>query len=108
MKAHFPQIRTSNQQAALDREIKRQLAVHMCEHEADYIAAMLWAAHTEFDFGHERLARLHKALLDTFRTLEQHYEMPDGGMYLARRKLDEYGYKIDETNDIFSFNERKL
>lgn len=105
MKAHIPQIRTSNQQAALDREIKRQLAVHMREHEQDYLALMLWSMRAD-GWGKKRIERKRKQLIEMLRELEQHYEMPDGGMYLARRKLDEYGYKIDETNDIFSFNER--
>jgi folate-dependent phosphoribosylglycinamide formyltransferase PurN len=91
VKARIPQIRTAKQQRALSREIDRQLAEHMREFEADYIALALYAAHIEFGFGKARLDRLKHRMYELNRALIEHYEMPHESMYIARQKLLEMG-----------------
>ena len=101
MKAKIPI--PSAQKKALDAEINRQLAEHMREHEADYLACMLWSMRAD-GWGKKRMERKRKQLIEMLRELEQHYEMPDGGMYISRAKLKEFGVNLDENkNQIFDY-----
>lgn len=106
MKARIPAITSAKQRKALDSAINDRLAEHMRAHEADYIALVLWTARTTFRFGRKRLLRFAVALVEACRELERHYEMPNGGMYLAKVDLKRYGIDIDELvrkNEIFDF-----
>lgn len=104
MKARIPQIRTTEQKRALSREINRQLAEHMREFEADYIALALYAAHIEFGFGKARLDRLKHRMYELNRALIEHYEMPHESMYIARRKLKEIGVDVAaERNELLDY-----
>lgn len=103
MKAKIPIINTAAQQKALDAEINRQLAVHMREHEEDYLSLMLWSMRAD-GWGKKRIERKREQLIEMLRELEQHYEMPDGGMYISKVKLKEYGVDPSENkNKIFDY-----
>jgi len=91
MKASIPIKLTVAQQRAMFREIERQLAEHVRNHEADYIAMALYAAHLEFGFGKQRLERLMRRMYELNSQLVEYYEMPHEGMYIARQKLLEMG-----------------
>lgn len=70
---------------------------------------MRGTARETLGLGRERLIKLYAALTAGCRELERHYEMDDGGMYLAKIKLREMGVDVDELvkeNKIISFNER--
>ena len=101
MKAKLPI--PASQKQALNREIDRQLAEHMREHEADYIALMLWSMRAE-RWGKRRMERKRRQIVEMLRELENHYEMPDHGMYIARIKLKEFGIDLeDNKNKIFDY-----
>ena len=91
MKASIPYKLTVAQQRALFREIERQLAEHTRKYEAEYIALALYAARVEFGFGKKRLERLKRRMYELYHELVQYYEMPNEGMFIARRKLLEMG-----------------
>ena len=91
MKASIPYKLTVAQQRALEREINRQLAEHVRNHEADYIAMALYAVRAEFGFGKKRLERIMKKMRELHKELIDYYEMPHEGMYIARQKLLEMG-----------------
>lgn len=91
MKARIPAQLTVSQKHALDREINRQLAEHVRNHEADYIAMALYAVHVELGFGKKRLERIMKKMRELHKELIDYYEMPHEGMYIARQKLLEMG-----------------
>lgn len=91
MKARIPAQLTVSQKQALDREINRQLAEHVRNHEADYIAMALYAVRAEFGFGKKRLERLMRRMYELNSQLVEYYDMPHEGMYIARQKLLEMG-----------------
>jgi len=95
MKASIPYKLTVAQQRALHREIERQLAEHTRKYEAEYIALALYAARVEFGFGKKRLERLKRRMYELYHELVRHYEMPNEGMFIARRKLLDIG--VDTT-----------
>ncbi len=110
MKAHLPYIRTTAQQRELNSAINRQLAKHIREHEADYIALALWAARSAFGFGRKRLLRYYEVLANAARELEAYYDMDDSCMYLAKVKLKECGIDVEEMhkeNQILSYGVEK-
>ena len=97
MKARIPFKMTVAQQRAMHREIERQLAEHMRKYEAEYIALALYAARVEFGFGKKRLERLKKRMYELYYELVRYYDLPNDGMFIARRKLLDLG--IDTTPD---------
>lgn len=97
MKALTPFKLTSAQQRAMHREIERQLAEHVRKYEAEYIALALYAARVEFGFGKKRLERLKQRMYELYYKLVQYYDLPNDGMFIARRKLLDIG--VDTTPD---------
>ena len=100
MKAFIPHKLTAAQQRAMQREIERQIAEHMRKHEAEYIALALYAARVEFGFGKKRLERLKKRMYEKYHELVRYYEMPNEGMYIARRKLLDIGVDTSPDEDM--------
>ena len=97
MKAAIPFKLTAAQKRAMHQEIERQLAEHMRKYEAEYIALALYAAHVEFGFGKKRLERLKRRMYELYYELVRYYDLPNDGMFIARRKLLDLG--IDTTPD---------
>lgn len=97
MKASIPFKLTAAQQRAMHREIERQLAEHMRKYEAEYIALALYAARVEFGFGKKRLERLKNRMYELYHELVRYYDLPNDGMFIARRKLLDIG--VDTTPD---------
>jgi hypothetical protein len=99
MKARIPAQLTVSQKQALDREIIRQLAEHVRNHEADYIAMALYAVHVELGFGKKRLERIMKKMRELHKELIDYYDMPHEGMYIARQKLLAMGIDTTPSSD---------
>lgn len=97
MKASIPFKLTVAQKRAMHREIERQLAEHMRKYEAEYIALALYAARVEFGFGKKRLERLKNRMYELYHELVRYYDLPNDGMFIARRKLLDIG--VDTTPD---------
>ena len=110
MKASIPLKLTAAQQRAMHREIERQLAEHMRKYEAEYIALALYAAHVEFGFGKKRLERLQKRMYELYYELVRYYDMPNDGMFIARRKLLDVGVDTtpDEDKRLITYGIKKL
>jgi hypothetical protein len=110
MKASIPFKLTAAQQRAMHQEIERQLAEHMRKYEAEYIALALYAARVEFGFGKKRLERLKNRMYELYHELVRYYDLPNDGMFIARRKLLDIGVDTmpDEDKRLITYGIKKL
>lgn len=95
MKARYGFNSQSN--AAMKKEIRRQIA----EQEEKYIQGIdvmfLWALHKEFGFGKERLIRAYKAIGREYEAMRQYFETDE--VFPAEFKLRDIGVDIDKLRN---------
>ena len=82
---------TAKERKAMELEINRQNA-------NDFDAMVLYVLHTHLGFGKKRLRRFYDAFSAEHDKLIEHYEMPDGGAWLADMKLKEIGVDVAAWN----------
>ena len=88
----------SKEQKALDEEINRQTIEKHREFTDDYDYMILRILHNQFGFGPTRLKRFHEAFITDNESLIKHYEMPDAGVYIARKEMNEIGCNVEQWN----------
>ena len=87
----------SNEQSAVDQEIKRQIVENDRKFSMDQEAAILWMLHTRFRFGAKRLKEAWRLMYAEKEALREHYEMPkEDETWLCLRKLKELGVDLEE------------
>lgn len=95
MKARYGFSSQSN--AAMKKEIRRQIA----EQEKIYIQGIdvmfLWALHKEFGFGRERLIRAYKAIGREYEEMRRFFETDE--VFPAEYKLREIGVDINKLRN---------
>ena len=89
---------TAAERRAMEIEINRQIAESDRQHANDIDAMVLYVLHTHLGFGKKRLRRFYEAFSVEHNKLIEHYEMPDGGAWLADRKLKEIGVDVTAWN----------
>lgn len=84
------------EQAALEREIRSQLAEWSRKNTTEIDAMFLWFLHEEFGFGVKRLKHVYYGFRPYMEQLAQRYEMkgPDTP-FLCTEKLLDYGVDLD-------------
>jgi hypothetical protein len=86
------------EQQAINAEIDRQLVKRHKEFSDDVDYMILKILHDHFGFGPTRLRRFYDRFTEDNYALIQHYEMPDAGMYIARKQMNEIGCNVEEWN----------
>lgn len=91
---------TREEQEAINIEIQKQLADYARKHANEMDALILWHLHEQYGFGHKRLKEFHHSFAPAVEALCKRYEMEEVGdeIWLATRKLLDYGISIDEWN----------
>ena len=89
---------TTKEQKAMDEEINRQLIEKHTEFVDDVDYMIMRILHNEFGFGTTRLKRFYEAFIAENDALVKHYEMPDAGVYIARKEMNAIGCNIEEWN----------
>ncbi len=82
---------TKKQERAMQAEMLRQLNSNMA---SDLEATFLWALHTEFGFGAERLRRFYDCVAESREALLRHYEMEEDSQFILLYKLKEIGVDL--------------
>lgn len=82
---------TQKQERAMQAEMLRQLNSNMA---SDLEATFLWALHTEFGFGAERLRRFYDCVAESREALLRHYEMEEDSQFILLYKLKEIGVDL--------------
>jgi hypothetical protein len=90
---------TPKEQAAMDEEINRQTIERHREFTDDFDYMIMRILHNHFGFGPTRLRRFHDAFIVDNEALIQHYEMPDAGVYIARKEMDAIGCNVKQWNE---------
>lgn len=88
----------AKEQKILNAEINRQLTEMHSELVDDVDYMIMRILHNEFGFGLARLKRFYEAFIKDNDALVKHYEMPDAGVYIARKEMNEIGCNIEEWN----------
>lgn len=83
---------------AMDEEINRQLILKHQEFTDDVDYMIMLVLRRKFGFGRIRLKRFYDAFMDGNDALVRHYEMPDAGVYIARKELNAIGCNVEQWN----------
>ena len=89
---------SKKEQRAMEEEINRQTIESYNQFVDDFDYMILRILHDHFGFGHKRLKRFHEAFIIDNDTFVKHYEMPDAGVYIARKEMNELGINIEQWN----------
>ena len=89
---------TPKEQKAITAEINRQLVEKHSEFVDDVDYMVMRILHKKFGFGLTRLKRFYAAFCIDNDALVNHYEIPDAGVYIARREMNAIGCNIEEWN----------
>lgn len=85
------------EQAAMEQEIRRQLAEWDRKNTLEIDAMFLWFMHEEFGFGEKRLRQIYDGFAPYMKALEQRYEMKPGeSPFLCTKKLLDYGINLEK------------
>ena len=87
---------TKKQERAMQAEMLRQLNSNMA---SDLEATFLWALHTEFGFGAERLRRFYDCVAESREALLRHYEMQNDAEFILLHKLRDIGVDVRAWSD---------
>ena len=85
---------SESQNAAMKKEIRRQILEQEDEYFKGIDTMVLWALHSEFDFGKQRLERAYKAIIREYKQMKNFYAMDD--TYPAEYKLKEIGIDMEK------------
>ncbi len=89
---------TKKEQKALDEEINRQVIERDREFTDDFDYMVMKILRDHFGFGLTRLKRFYEVFSAENDALVKHYEMPDAGVYIARKEMNEIGVNIEKWN----------
>ena len=89
---------TAKEQKAVDAEINRQLIEAHLRFEDDFDYMILWVLHNHFDFNLQQLRTAYDLFREDNKKLIEHYEMPDAGVYIARKEMNAIGCNVEKWN----------
>lgn len=89
---------TPQEQKAMDEEINRQVIERHQQFTDDFDYMVMRILHEHFGFGLTRLRRFYDLFAEDNDDLIEHYEMPDAGVYIARKEMNEIGCNIEKWN----------
>lgn len=89
---------TTKEQKALDEESRRYILAKHSEFADDVDYMIMSILHNHFDFDLSDLRRFYDAFHAENDELVEHYEMPDAGVYIARREMNKIGCNIEKWN----------
>ena len=97
MKAHIKQPYTKQEQKALDREIKSQLAEYDRKNMYEVDAMVLWVLYEKFGFGKKRLKQFFDCFNTEIKALIDRYQLDDkDDAWICTRKLKDAGIDIEQ------------
>lgn len=89
---------TTKEQKALDEEINRQTIEAHRKFTDDFDYMILYVLHEHFEFDPQMLKKAYDLFVDGNEALIEHYEMPDAGVYIARREMNAIGCNVEQWN----------
>ena len=90
---------TPNEQKAMDEHINRQIIETHQQFTDDFDYMILRILHNHFGFGLQRLKKAYDLFHEDNEALIKHYEMPDAGVYIARKEMNAIGCNVEKWNN---------
>ena len=89
---------TPKEQKALDEEINRQMIETQQQYVDDFDYMILRVLYNHFDFDLQKLRTVYDLFHEDNEGLIKHYEMPDAGVYIARKEMNAIGCNVEQWN----------
>ena len=89
---------TPKEQKAMNEKINEQIIATHQQFTDDFDYMILRVLHNHFGFGPGRLRKAYELFHKDNDTLIKHYEMPDAGVYIARKEMNAIGCNVEEWN----------
>ena len=99
MKALMRYKMSREEKRAFDAEIARPARQITDRFAFELDATILWALHTEFGFGAERLRRFYDCVAESREALLRHYEMQNDAEFILLHKLRDIGVDVRAWSD---------
>ena len=89
---------TPKEQKALNQKVNEQIIATHQQFTDDFDYMILWILHDHFGFDLQQLREAYDLFTQGNDALVKHYEMPDAGVYIARKKMNAIGCNIEQWN----------
>lgn len=89
---------TAKEQRAMDEKINRQIIETHQQFTDDFDYMILRVLHNHFGFELEDLKKAYHLFVEDNEALIKHYEMPDAGVYIARKEMNGIGCNVEQWN----------
>lgn len=89
---------TPKEEKALHEKVNEQIIATHQQFTDDFDYMILKVLHDHFGFGPQRLYKAYYHFIQGHDDLIKHYEMPDAGVYIARREMNAIGCNVEEWN----------
>ena len=89
---------TTKEQKVLNEKINEQIIATHQQFTDDFDYMILRVLHNHFGFGLQRLRKAYDLFMTDNEALIKHYEMPDAGVYIARKEMNAIGCNVEEWN----------
>ena len=89
---------TAKEQKVLHEKINEQIIATHQQFTDDFDYMILRVLHEHFGFGLQRLRKAYELFMNDNEALIKHYEMPDAGVYIARKAMNAIGCNVEEWN----------
>lgn len=86
------------EQKAMDEKIHEQIIATHRQFTDDFDYMILRVLHEHFEFDLQMLREAYELFMNDNEALIKHYEMPDAGVYIARREMNAIGCNIEQWN----------
>ena len=83
----------------LNQKVNEMLVKRHGEFADDVDYMILYILHNQFGFGHKRMRQFYEAFIAENDKLIKHYEMPDAGVYIARKEMNAIGVDFEKWNN---------
>lgn len=90
---------TPKERKVMNEKVNQLLIQRHQEFADDVDYMILYILHQHFGFGIQRLRRFYEAFIVDNEALIKHYEMSDGGVYIARKEMNAIGVDFDKWNN---------
>ena len=82
----------------LNQKVNEMLIKRHGEFADDVDYMILYILHNQFGFGVQRLKKFYEAFIVENEALIKHYEIPDAGVYIARKEMNAIGIDFEKWN----------
>ena len=89
---------TPKEQKVMNEKINEQIIATHQQFTDDFDYMILRVLHNHFGFGPARLRKAYELFMQDNEALIKHYEMPDAGVFIARKEMNAIGCNVEQWN----------